>query len=83
MLAWRMEGSTITGLSNPIPAGDALALGVEFGGIHSTEALLLARYFMFMQVLEWLTHLQLVEFLRDCAFDSPLEEPPITRLSAI
>ena len=26
------------------------ALGVESGGIHSTEALLLARYFMFMQV---------------------------------
>ena len=29
---------------------DALALGIESGGIHSTEALLLARYFMFMQV---------------------------------
>ena len=29
---------------------DELALGIEAGGIHSTEALLLARYFMFMQV---------------------------------
>ena len=29
---------------------DALALGIEAGGIHSAEALLLARYFMFMQV---------------------------------
>ena len=29
---------------------DALTLGIEAGGIHSTEALLLARYFMFMQV---------------------------------
>ena len=30
--------------------GNSPALGVESGGIHSTEALLLARYFMFMQV---------------------------------
>ena len=29
---------------------DAPALGIESGGIHSAEALLLARYFMFMQV---------------------------------
>jgi HD superfamily phosphohydrolase len=29
---------------------EELALGVEIGGIHSAEALLLARYFMFMQV---------------------------------
>ena len=32
------------------PQFDSPALGVESGGIHSTEALLLARYFMFMQV---------------------------------
>ena len=32
------------------PQTDTPALGVEAGGIHSTEALLLARYFMFMQV---------------------------------
>ena len=38
-----------------LPAGqnsDEPTLGIEFGGIHSTEALLLARYFMFMQVYE-------------------------------
>ena len=29
---------------------DSLSLGIESGGIHSAEALLLARYFMFMQV---------------------------------
>ena len=36
-----------------LPAGensDEPTLGIEFGGIHSSEALLLARYFMFMQV---------------------------------
>ena len=36
-----------------LPAGensDELTLGIEFGGIHSSEGLLLARYFMFMQV---------------------------------
>ena len=32
------------------PQSDSPTLGVERGGIHSTEALLLARYFMFMQV---------------------------------
>ena len=38
-----------------LPAGensDEPTLGIESGGIHSTEALLLARYFMFMQVYE-------------------------------
>ncbi len=36
-----------------LPSGDNSdepTLGIEFGGIHSSEALLLARYFMFMQV---------------------------------
>ena len=48
---------------------DALALGIESGGIHSTEALLLARYFMFMQVYHHHVRvaygLHLEEFLKD------------------
>ena len=48
---------------------DALALGIEAGGVHSTEALLLARYFMFMQVYHHHVRvaydLHLEEFLKD------------------
>ena len=48
---------------------DSPALGVESGGIHSTEALLLARYFMFMQVychpVRVAYDLHLKEFLLD------------------
>ncbi len=48
---------------------DALALGIEAGGIHSTEALLLARHFMFMQVYHHHVRvaydLHLEEFLQD------------------
>ena len=48
---------------------DALALGIEYGGIHSTEALLLARYFMFMQVYHHHVRvaydLHLEEFLKE------------------
>ena len=36
---------------------DEPTLGVEIGGIHSSEALLLARYFMFVQV--YLHHVRL------------------------
>ena len=48
---------------------DSLALGIESGGIHSAEALLLARYFMFMQVYHHHVRvaydLHLEEFLKD------------------
>ena len=44
-------------------------LGIEIGGIHSAESLLLARYFMFMQVylhrVRMAYDLHLEEFLRD------------------
>ena len=55
-----------------LPAGDNSdepTLGIESGGIHSTEALLLARYFMFMQVYEHPVRvaydIHLAEFLRE------------------
>ena len=55
-----------------LPAGensDEPTLGIEFGGIHSSEALLLARYFMFMQVYHHPVRaaydLHLEEFLRE------------------
>ena len=48
---------------------DEPTLGIESGGIHSTEALLLARYFMFMQVYEHPVRvaydIHLAEFLRE------------------
>ena len=51
------------------PQFDSPALGVESGGIHSTEALLLARYFMFMQVyyhhVRVAYDLHLEEFLKE------------------
>jgi HD superfamily phosphohydrolase len=34
----------------PKPGGEASTLGIEEGGLHSVEALLLARYFMYTQV---------------------------------
>lgn len=37
-------------LPDPIELSNEPTLGVEIGGIHSSEALLLARYFMFVQV---------------------------------
>ena len=49
--------------------GSSPALGIESGGIHSTEALLLARYFMFMQVyyhpVRVAYDLHLTEFLKE------------------
>ena len=55
-----------------LPAGensDEPTLGIESGGIHSAEALLLARYFMFMQVYEHPVRvaydIHLAEFLRE------------------
>ena len=41
---------TIRILPDPIERSNEPTLGVEMGGIHSSEALLLARYFMFVQV---------------------------------
>ena len=48
---------------------DELALGVELGGIHSVEALVLARYFMYTQVyfhpVRRIYDIHLIDFLRE------------------
>ena len=73
-----------------LPAGensDEPTLGIESGGIHSTEALLLARYFMFMQVYEHPVRvaydIHLAEFLREWlpGGQFPLDEEAFLRLN--
>lgn len=64
-------------------------LGIEFGGIHASEGLLLARYFMFMQVyhhsvrLAYDLHLQ--EFLQAWLGDGqmPVDEDGLLRLTDV
>ncbi len=66
---------------------DAPTLGIEEGGIHAAEALLLARYFMFMQVyyhrVRIAYDLHLEEFLRDWLPNGqfPTEENELQRLT--
>jgi uncharacterized protein len=68
----RLIGSLM--LLPPPPAGDDVAddlapvVGVDFGGLHAAEALLLARYFMFTQVyfhpVRVMYDIHLIEFLK-------------------
>lgn len=66
---------------------DAPTLGIEIGGIHSAEALLLARYFMFMQVyhhrVRMAYDLHLEEFLSAWlpSGQFPVEELDLQRLT--
>ena len=56
---------TMRALSAPSSGLESAELGIEFGGLHAAEALILARFFMFMQVYFHHVRLAYDDLLKD------------------